>query len=83
MDNYELFWLFYWICVIAFFVLIWAKDWTVLITIIGWVSLLKGIILIAFPQSISSFKGIYKNTRLWGIFMIAIGLLFGYFGFII
>jgi len=62
---------------------IWVKNWTVLITIIGWVSLLKGVVLIAFPQFISFFKNWYKNTRAWGIFMIAMGLLFGYFGFII
>ncbi len=61
---------------------IWVKDWTVLITIIAWISLLKGIMLIIFPQSISSFKGWYKNTRIWGIFMIIVGLLFGYFGFV-
>ena len=61
---------------------IWVKNWTVLITIIGWVSLLKGVMLIAFPQSISSFKRWYKNTRIWGIFMIIVGLLFGYFGFL-
>jgi hypothetical protein len=62
---------------------IWLKDWTVLITIIGWVTLLKGFMLIAFPQSITSFKGMYKYSRVWGIFMIAIGLLFGYFGFVV
>ena len=61
---------------------LWVKDWTVLITIIGWIALLKGIMLIAFPQSIAAFKGWYKNTRAWGIFMLALGLLFGYFGFI-
>ncbi len=27
----------------------WAKNWTVLITILGWLALLKGIFLIAFP----------------------------------
>lgn len=61
---------------------IWVKNWTVLITIIAWVSLLKGVMLIAFPQSISSFKGWYKNTRIWGVFIIIVGLLFGYFGFV-
>ena len=62
---------------------IWVKDWIVLITIIGWISLLKGIMLIVFPQFMSYFKGWYKNTRIWGVFMIAMGILFGYFGFII
>ena len=60
---------------------IWVKNWIVLITIIGWLSLLKGIMLIAFPQFISFFKNWYKNTRAWGIFLIVIGLVFGYLGF--
>ena len=30
----------------------WVGDWTVLITIIGWLALIKGIIIIAFPQFI-------------------------------
>ncbi|MDD5613525.1 MAG: hypothetical protein PHQ54_00435 [Candidatus Omnitrophica bacterium] len=61
---------------------IWVKNWTVLVTIIGWMALFKGVTLILFPQFISSFKGIYKNGRLLGVFMIALGLLFGYFGFL-
>ena len=28
----------------------WTKNWTVLITILGWLALVKGILLIAFPQ---------------------------------
>ena len=28
----------------------WTKNWTVLITILGWLALVKGIFLIAFPQ---------------------------------
>ena len=62
---------------------IWVKNWTVLITIIGWMSLLKGIMLIVLPQSISFFKNWYKNTRAWGFLMITVGLIFGYFGFLI
>ena len=61
---------------------IWVKNWTVLITIIGWVALIKGVMLVAFPQFISYFKNWYKNTRAWSIFIIALGLLFGYFGFL-
>ncbi|MCF7874824.1 MAG: hypothetical protein K9L87_03705 [Candidatus Omnitrophica bacterium] len=61
---------------------IWVKNWTVLITIVAWISLFKGIMLIIFPQSISSFKNVYKNNRLWGIVMVALGLLFSYFGFL-
>ena len=60
---------------------IWVKHWIVLITIIGWMSLLKGVMLIIFPQYISYFKGMYKNNRVWGIIMLVFGLMFGYFGF--
>lgn len=61
---------------------VWVKNWTVLITFIGWAALLKGIMLIVFPNSISPFKGLYKNNKLWGILMLLLGLLFGYFGFV-
>jgi len=61
---------------------IWVRNWTVLITVIGWMSLLKGVMFIAFPRSISFFKGWYQNTRVWGVFMLAFGILFGYFGFV-
>ncbi|MBN2306591.1 hypothetical protein JXD20_01265 [Candidatus Peregrinibacteria bacterium] len=60
---------------------IWVKDWPVLITIIGWAALIKGVMFIAWPQKISFFKPWYKKTQVWGILMIAIGLLFGYLGF--
>lgn len=60
---------------------IWAADWTVLITIVGWLSLFKGIRLMAFPQSMSFFRNWYKNTKTWGMVMIAFGVLFAYFGF--
>lgn len=60
----------------------WVRNWTVLITIVGWLSLLKGIMLVAWPQSIAHFKGWYKNTSTWGGIMIVLGLVFGYFGFL-
>ena len=61
---------------------IWVKDWTVLITIIGWIALIKGVAFIAFPQFISNFKPWYKNSQGWGVLMLVVGLVFGYFGFI-
>jgi predicted MFS family arabinose efflux permease len=61
---------------------IWAKDWTVLITLVGWIAAIKGAFLIIFPKIIGYFKGFYKNNRLWGLLMISISILFGYFGFL-
>ncbi len=62
---------------------IWVKDWTVLITILAWAILIKGILLIAYPQVLFSFKGIYKNMKSsWGVVFIAVGLALGYFLFV-
>ncbi|MBU0706134.1 hypothetical protein KJ657_04890 [Patescibacteria group bacterium] len=61
---------------------IWVKDWTVLITIIGWAALIKGFMFIAYPDSLSWFRGWFKNSQAFGVLAIAISLLFGYFGFV-
>ncbi len=60
----------------------WVKNWTVLITIISWLFLVGGIIVVIFPKSLSYFSKYYKHSLAWGIFMICFGLLFGYFGFV-
>jgi predicted MFS family arabinose efflux permease len=60
---------------------VWVKNWTTVITIIAWISLIKGIMLIAFPRFISLFKDMYKNNFIWGLVMIILGLAFGYLGF--
>jgi hypothetical protein len=64
---------------------IWEKNWTVLITIIGWLVLIKGILIIAFPKFFQSFsKPFFKGSvlRILPYVWISLGLLFGYFGFI-
>ena len=60
----------------------WVQDWTVLVTIIGWSAVIKGFIFIACPKLMIKFKGMYKNSRVYGIILLAIGLLFGYLGFL-
>ena len=61
---------------------LWVKNWTVLVTIIGWACLVKGMMLIVYPKYLSNFKPVYKNGKLLGILMLVLGLVFGYFGFI-
>lgn len=61
------------------------NNWTVLITISGWLALVKGIVIIAFPQfahrlSESLFTGL--GMRIFPLAGILMGLLFGYFGFV-
>lgn len=60
---------------------LWVKNWTVLVTFIGWACLVKGIMLIAYPKYISKFKAVYKNTNAIGFLMLVLGLTLGYFGF--
>lgn len=62
---------------------IWVKDWTVLVTIIGWIALIEGVLLLALPKTMFAMaKRMSKNEKLWGIITIILGLIFAYFGFI-
>jgi uncharacterized protein YjeT (DUF2065 family) len=63
----------------------WVKDWTVLVTIIGWMAVLKGIWLLVFPDMAK------KQTKAWmkgnmiqtaSIFAFVLGVVFVYFGYL-
>ena len=41
---------------------IWVKNWTVLITILGWGALLKGVLLLAIPKTQSTYCRKARNT---------------------
>ena len=63
----------------------WVKDWTVIITVFGWIALIKGIFLVALPTSFDVFKPMFtpaNMTKIWGPLVLIVGLFFGYFGFI-
>lgn len=63
---------------------IWTNDWRLLITIISWIILFKGVMLLAVPRSITSFEGWFtaKSLRLYILPMVIIlGVIFGYYGF--
>ncbi len=63
---------------------IWVKGWPVLVTALGWIAVIEGVCFIAFPKPLLKLaKKISSNEKSWGIFAVALGLLFGYFGFII
>jgi len=62
---------------------IWVKDWPVLVTLLGWVAVIEGVLFIAFPKKLLSItKRISKNEKVWSIFALIFGLVFGYFGFV-
>lgn len=63
---------------------LWVEDWRVIITIIGWLALLKGMTIILFPQFLvnMSIKWMqndmaYTLTFLFVLFMGALLLYFG------
>ncbi|MFC1674793.1 hypothetical protein ACFL1K_02750 [Candidatus Omnitrophota bacterium] len=64
---------------------LWVADWRVIITIIGWLGLAKGIWMIAFPDSVSRFMEAYlKDKKLLAVHSM-VALIFGafltFFGF--
>jgi hypothetical protein len=64
---------------------LWGSDWTVLITIIGWLSLIKGLLLIVSPKLFQRLYEPFLTARALRIIpyvTLSLGLLFGYFGFV-
>ncbi len=63
----------------------WAKSWVVLITILGWLAMVKGICLIAFPQLIHTLSERMltdSNAKIFPYAALCLGLFFAYFGFV-
>jgi Kef-type K+ transport system membrane component KefB len=61
----------------------WEGDWTVLVTLIGWIALIKGIFLLAFPKLLNIFKPMFESEKCMNIlpvFVLVLGIVFGYLG---
>lgn len=57
---------------------IWEKSWTVVITLVGWITLIKSIALIIFPKSISFIGGLFeKNLKGYLLFDAILLLILG------
>ena len=63
---------------------IWVKDWPVLVTILGWASMIKGVTFITCPRIFSGLEGTLKDLKAQplGYIIIVVGLIYGYFGFL-
>ena len=65
----------------------WTSDWRVLITIIAWIALLKGIIFLFFPRHLKVFqRKMLMRPMLYpmiGILTVCLGLFFSYCGFLV
>ena len=65
---------------------IWPNDWPVIITIFGWVALIKGLFLLLLPRvsiKISSFFQIQmtKLLTVWAVIIAVVGALLTWLGF--
>lgn len=65
---------------------IWVKSWVVIITVIGWAALVKGVSLILFPERFKFLKKYYKDLKYWNfqaVALVLLGMVLGYFAFVI
>jgi hypothetical protein len=53
---------------------VWVVDWPVAITILGWVTLLKGIEKVGFPERVNKKAQMFKGGQIfWGFIIFLIG----------
>lgn len=62
---------------------VWEGGWPVVITVFGWLALVKGVMFIVFPKHLDFWKGVVSkmNLQVLGFALLVVGLLFGYAGF--
>ena len=62
---------------------IWENNWTVLITVIGWIALAKGVVIIVAPNLVLNRARFWlTRMQLAGAVTFVLGLVLGYFGFL-
>ncbi|ADI38248.1 hypothetical protein [Waddlia chondrophila] len=63
---------------------VWVLDWPVIITVVGWISLIKGVGLISCSDFASRLEFIYERSseffRFFGVIWGIIGLVLLYYG---
>jgi len=66
---------------------VWALDWTVIITVIGWISLIKGLVLLSLQGMYAKiFDFMHKQTTFlkgYSVFVLLIGVFFLVLGFVV
>ena len=64
---------------------VWVANWTVIITIIGWIALIKGIWIIVLPSTVNRFMQFYQKNEsillVQSIGAIVLGVVLTFFGF--
>lgn len=61
---------------------LWVVDWRVAVTILGWITLLKGLEKVAFPDRINKKAQLFKKGQiLWGFVIFLIGVMYFWLSF--
>ncbi|MBU1018293.1 hypothetical protein KKA33_04680 [Patescibacteria group bacterium] len=63
---------------------IWESSWVVVITVFGWLGLLKGFMFLVFPGHVTFWQKMFKkkgHMMIYSLVVLALGLFFGYYGF--
>jgi len=64
---------------------IWVSNWTVIVTIIGWIAFIKGVWIIVFPQTVFKFMQVYQENEnmllVHSIVALILGVVMTFFGF--
>ncbi|MBN1587848.1 MAG: DUF2065 family protein [Candidatus Omnitrophica bacterium] len=64
---------------------VWELHWSVLVTLIGWIALIKGVVLVVVPSSFEKWIDKYlqssKALRIHGVAALILGMILSYFGF--
>lgn len=62
---------------------IWVADWRVAITILGWGTLIKGILKVGFPGHVNKKAQMFKaQQKLWGVIIFLMGAWFFWVSFV-
>lgn len=63
----------------------WSVSWSVIITIFGWLALIKGVLILAFPRFFLKMSGAMQKGRrffkAYALFVFLLGVLFLLLGF--
>lgn len=58
---------------------VWDGSWVVIITVIGWIAMIKGVWLIMFPDHVRKFADAYQKKPKLLKFQLSLTFLFGVF----
>ena len=64
---------------------IWTRDWRLIITVLGWLGVIGGIVRIVFPQAVVTVgTAMFSHTAALaaaGVAIVALGAVLSYFGY--